>query len=375
MNRSVLCLLALPLALFAFAPGAGAKEESKLQILLLPPGAGGGAGHGHGPIGALRSFLQDPGGLRQLQLHVRGLEPNLEHTLLAGLDETDPAPVELCTFTTDGNGQWNGTCEIGKGDAVEAPVDPRGKYLSVKDDTDVVLAGWLYGAPEDDGPMTKVKELTRLAPDETTDPTGSVDARYDMRPNGKGSLLISLRGVPAGDYDVYVDGALVETLTPNPGGAAKASFRTQASNGNGGGGKGHNKKAVLDFDPRRKLIELMQGSTLYFSGPMLAQIGGLNVCSATSTPLASVSPGGVSAALEVEADCETALAVTATGLAVGTYDVLVDGMDRGDLVVADDGMGGTAGSLRFDPTPDTLDELPLDFAVSAASSVELVAQP
>jgi hypothetical protein len=376
MYRHALPLLAFTLLLPAFASPLLAKEESKLQILLLPPGTGGGNGNGiaqgQGPIGALRSFLQDPGALRQLQLRMRGLAPSLEHTLLALLDASDPAPVELCRFTTDANGGFTGDCEIGKGDDVAAPVDPRGRLLVVNDGTDDVLAGWLYGAPADDGPMTKVKELTRLAPDETTAPSGSVDARYDMRPNGHGSFGIQMRGVPAGDYDLWVDGVLVETVTPNPGGSAKATFRTKPSQGKG---KAHNKRGPLNFDPRRKQIELKQEDVLYFSGPMLAQIEGLNVCSATPTPLVNVSPAGVTAALEVESDCETALQVNATGLAAGTYDVLVDGTDRGDLAVADDGMGGTAGALRFDPTPDDVDEQPLAFPVSEASSVELVAQP
>jgi hypothetical protein len=380
MTRLALRLLALGL-LLALASGAHAKEESKLQILLLPPGTGGGNGNGNGlakgqgPIGDLRSFLQDPGSLRRLQLHVRGLEPGVEHTLLALLDETDTAPSELCRFMTDANGQWNGTCEIGKGDAVEAPIDPRGKYLVVNDGVEDVLVGWLYGAPEDDGPMTKVKEQTSLAPDATVAPTGSADARYDMRPNGKGSLVISLRGVPAGDYDVWVDGVLVETLTPNPGGSAKASFRTHPSNGNGNGGgngQGHNKRGLLDFDPRRKLIELMQGSEVYFSGPMLAQIEGLNSCTPSSAPLTLVLPAGSgTAALEIESDCETALAIEASGLAAATYDLLVDGVDVADVVVAGDGVA----SARFDPTPDEVGELDLDFAVSGSSTVELVAQP
>lgn len=369
--------LGLAVCLALVLPGAAAlaKEESKIQILLLPPGGGNGNGNGHGPIGDMRSFLQDPGGLRRFQLHVRGLAPG-DHSLLALTDELDPDPLPLADFTVGANGQFNGSFELGNGDGLEAPVDPRGKYLAVNDG-DVsdraadVLVGWLYGVPDDDGPKTKVKELTRLAPDETQNPTGSVDARYDMRPNGKGTFGVMMRGVPPGDYDVCVDGIVVETLTPNPGGSARASFRTHPSNGNGnGGGQGHNKKGMLDFDPRRKLVELKQGDQVYFSGPMLAQIEGLNVCAEGSTALANVTPAGVSASLDVEADCETAFAVSVTGFTMGTYDLLVDGMDRGDLEVAMDGTG----SLRFDPTPEP-GELLLDFPVTSASAVVVQAQP
>jgi hypothetical protein len=373
---SSMCSLALLGLALGLAPQAAiAKEESKIQILLLPPGPGNGNGNGlakgNGPIGDVRSFLQGDSAI--LQLHVRGLEPGVEHTLLALLDETDPDPLVLAHFTTDPNGQFNDTFDLTKGDAIEAPVDPRGKYLVVSDGAEDVLAGWLYGAPEDDGPMTKVKELTELAPDETADPSGTASAGYDMRPNGKGSLDVMMRGVPAGDYDIYVDGVMVETLTPTPGGTGRASFLTHPSKGKGSGkAVGHNKRGPLDFDPRRKLIELKQGAQVYFSGPMIAQIEGLNACSPSETSLALTLPAGSgTAVLEIEADCETALALDASGLAAGTYDLLVDGVDVGDVVVADDGIA----AARFDPTPDEAGELLLDFALSGASTVELVAQP
>lgn len=380
MTRHALGSLALGL-LLALAPGAQAKEESKLQILLLPPGMGGGNGNGlakgQGPIGDLHFFLQDPGDLRKLQLRVRGLEPGHEHVLRAFLadDGSDTDPAELCRFTTGANGSWNGSCNIGKNGSVEEAIDPRGKYLTVSDvtgATDDVLAGWLYGVPDDDGPKTKVKELTRLAPQ--GDVLGSVDARYDMRPNRKGTFRVTMRGVAAGEYEVCVAGIPVGTLTPNAGGSAKATFRTHAKD-DLEHGQPHNKSGKLDFDPRRKLVEIKLGAggPVHFSGPMLAQIQGVNLC--TEVIELSATPAGVTARLEDEPDCETALVIEATGLLADTYDVLVDGVDRGNLVVADDGMGGTTGALRFDPMPDELDELLLDFPVSDASTVELVDQP
>src|SRR5262245_30164607 len=171
-SRPRLLLLALVAASLGFAPAAAlAKEESKIQVLLLEPGScdgnGGGGAKGQGPIADVKSFLQEPGGKAGLQLRARGLAPSTEHELLALSSEADPAPQLLASFTTGANGQFVGSFDLHKGDAVEAPLDPRGKYLVIEaagSDTDL-LAGWLYGAPEDDCPMTKVKELTRLAPD------------------------------------------------------------------------------------------------------------------------------------------------------------------------------------------------------------------
>ena len=378
-------LLVLATALALAPAGALAKEESKIQVLLLAPGVvcdgngnGGGLAKGQGPIADVKSFLQEPGGKAELQLRVRGLAPSTDHELLALASESDLEPQLLASFTTAANGQFVGSFDLHKADAADAPVDPRGKYLVVEEagsDTDL-LAGWLYGAAEDDCPMTKVKELTSLAPDADADPTGSADARYDMRPNGHGSLVVTLRGVPAGDYDIFVEDAgvdPVETLTPNPGGSARASFSTKPSNGNGNGNvQGHNKKGALGFDPRRKRIEIKQGDQVFFAGPMLAQIEGLNACSASSTPLTLTLPAGSgTAALELEDNCETALVVDASGLDEDTYDLVVGGVDVANVVVGPDGLV----ALRFDPTPDAAGELPLDFAVGSASSIELVLQP
>jgi hypothetical protein len=173
-------LVSIAFALVLLAPlGATAKEESKISIVLQ-------AAPGNGNLrGDVRTKLQ--GDVTRLQLRVRGAEPETEHVLLAKDDEAAVEGVELARFTTGSNGQFTGSFDVGKGDGAEAPVDPRGHYLVVSDGDDEILVGWLYGDAEDDGPKTKVKELTALQPDDTTNPTGSAAARYDMRPNAAAS--------------------------------------------------------------------------------------------------------------------------------------------------------------------------------------------
>lgn len=369
-------VLALPLALCLLVPlGAGvatAKEESKIQIRLLPPGAGGnGNGMGGQLRGDVRTQLQ--GAKTQLALRVRGAEPSTDYMLLALDDETSTEGLELAHFTTGSKGQFTGSFDIGKGDGADAPVDPRGHYLVVSDGVNAILAGWLYGAAEDDGPMTKVKELTGLAPDQTTNPSGSAAARYDMRPNGHGKFRVSLRDVPAGDYDLWVDGVLVQSLTPNAGGNAEATFTTKPVHGRS---RPHNAKSPLDFDPRRKLVEVKQGDALYFSGPMLAQIEGVNVCTATdsSTPFMmgpGQTQGSGSVTLSVGSDCETEMEVQVEDLPAAMYDLYVDGALVGTLEVTDDGMGHLSGHVVFDPTPDAMGELALDFPLGSGSVVEV----
>jgi hypothetical protein len=44
-----------------------------------------------------------------------------------------------------------------------------------------IVGGWLYGEPEDDGPMTKVKEVTDLEPDEDASTSRCFRGRFSSR--------------------------------------------------------------------------------------------------------------------------------------------------------------------------------------------------
>jgi hypothetical protein len=373
-------ILVLALALIALPIAAGAKEESKIKIRLgdvTGNGNGNGNGLGGGAVRAdVHTHLQ--GSKVILKLRARGLEAKTEYVLLCKDSENAVDSAELARFTTRSSGSASVKQNLSKTDDPAAPADPRGKFLVIANGADPameIVGGWLYGQPEDDSPKTKIKEVTDLAPDETASPSGNVAARYDMRPNGRGKLSISMRRVPAGDYEVLVDGALAATLTPNSGGNAKATFQTRPIRGNGSGKiKPHRKKQQLSFDPRRKeiIVQLSDGTPM-FSGPMLAQIEGLNTCSmsATESPLTGAIGSGV-AVLELESGCETIFDVEVADVAAGTYDLYVDGALVASFDAADDGSGTVTGFARFDPTPDAGEnELPLDFAVGSSSLVEV----
>jgi len=375
-------ILILALALITLPLTAGAKEESKIQIRLTDvSGNGNGNGNGLGG-GAVRADVHTllQGTKVVLQLRARGLDADTEYVLLCKDDEVATDSAELARFTSGSNGSANLTQNLSKTDDPEAPADPRGKFLVIADAADEsneIVGGWLYGAPQDDGPMTKIKEVTDLAADESASPSGSVAARYDMRPNGHGKLSISMRRVPAEDYEVLVDGVLAATLTPNPAGNAKADFQTKPNRGNGSGKvKPHHKKQRLDFDPRRKeiLVQLTDGTRMFY-GPMIAQIEGLNRCSPSSadTPLTATGTGNGVAALEIEPNCETAFDVEIADVPAGSYDLYVDDVFVATFDAADDGSGTVTGFVRFDPTPDAgEDELPLDFAVGSGSRIDVL---
>ncbi len=385
MARSAPCfrveILVLALALIMLPVAASAKEESKIQIRLTDVngnGNGNGNGLGGGAVRAdIRTHLQ--GSRVILQLRARGLEADTEYVLLCKDTEDATDSAELTRFTSRSNGSANLTQDLAKTDDVEAPADPRGKYLVIADGADPtmeIVGGWLYGESQDDGPKTKIKEVTDLAPDADAAPSGSVAARYDMRPNGHGKLSISMRHVPADDYEILVDGTPVATLTPNRAGNAKVDFQTRPMRGRSSNRVNpHRKKQQLNFDPRRKeiLVRLLADETPIFFGLMLAQIEGLNSCSPASTdsPLTGDTGSGV-AALELEENCETAFDVEITDVAAGSYDLYVDGALVASFDTADDGLGTVTGFVRFDPTPDAgEDELPLDFPVGSGSLVEV----
>ena len=128
------------------------------------------------------------------------------------------------------------------------------------------------------------------------------------------------------------------------------------------------------LDPRRKeILVQLTDETAMFSGPMIAQIEGLNVCSSSSTdsPLLGDIGSGV-AAVEVQENCETAFDVEIVDVAAGSYDLYVSDMIVATFEAADDGFGTITGSVRFDPTPDVGEgELLLDFPVDSGSLVDV----
>lgn len=381
VSAALLLALGLPFA-------AGAKEESKIQVPLVDdssPGNGKGKGRNDGKLHS--TFTE---GQATFHVHVKQLVPDRVYQVLARDSEaTDPLLGEMIAeFMAGSNGQVKLKIDLLQtGDTSNPPIDPRGKLISIYD-TDQgmdVMSSWFYGDLADDRPHTKVKELTELDPVADTS-GGSVSARYDLRPNGKASLRLKLENLAPGTYEIHVEGEVnpIETLTTNPGGNANLSYRSHPGKGKGSGKvKEHNKKHPLSDigDPRRKLIEVKQGAMVMFSGPMLAQIPGLNDCSGMLPTVDSMNDVQLIGAVGevttgVDEGCDPIFGVAVYDLPAVVdpiYTVFVDTVDVGTLTVADDGLGGTFGELRFDADPelDDPEELVLDFDVASGSLVEV----
>jgi hypothetical protein len=393
ISAALLLAFGLPLV-------AGAKEESKIQVPLKVddsnPGNGKGKGRNDGKLHSTFTEKQ-----ATFQVHVKHLVPGGSYELRArDLEETPPADAEVIVdLPADSNGQAKLKIDLLQtGDSMNPPFDPRGKLISIYDTLleQEVMSSWFYGIPESDTKHTKVKELTELEP-AAAGTQGSVRARYDLRPNGKGRLDLQLKKVEPGTYAIYVDGSPVNLngeldpaeLTTNPAGNAKLSLRTPPSKGKAKGkgkGKGHNKKGTLSIDPRRKLIEVKKFNDetppvemVVFSGPMLAQIPDLNDCGdgqGADDPIPMerdaappTSEGWVT--LGIDESCGPIFAVAVDDLLVGDYELSVAGDAVETLKVAVvDGSDSTFGELRFAATPEA-GELLLDFALVSGSLVEV----
>jgi hypothetical protein len=349
------------------APGAaGAKEESKIRLFMEKLGGGN-------EKGMLRSQLAP--GSAVLRVHVNRLAPDTEHILLGD-------GVEVARFATNASGNAELRVDLFQtGGGATPTFDPRGKFITVSDGTNDVLAAWVYADPADDPARPRIKEVTQLVRSDAAT-QGAVAARYDALPSGGARLAIALRSVAAGDYDVKVDGASVATLTPNEGGNASVDLRVRPGGGNAnanGTGNGNNKphkhKGQLSGNPRSKLIEVMQGTTVHFSGEMLAQIPGLGVCVASSpsanlTPDAAQTSGTGSVALGIEANCDRHMTLTLTNLAAGDYDLVIAGLDAGDITIADGGSGTGSATLEYDEDPSG-SELAMPAGVAAGATIAI----
>jgi hypothetical protein len=362
MANDKLFTAAIAVALLASPLAASAREESKIRVAMEKLAGGN-------ERGMLRSQLTP--GSAMLRVHVSHLAPNLEHVVMGD-------GVEVARFTTNGAGNAEVRIDLLATASGTTPTfDPRGKFVTIHDGTNDVLAAWVYADPADDPPRPRIKEVTSLGREAATQ--GSVDARYDALPSGGARLAIALRGVAPGDYDVIVDETTVATVTPNPSGVAMVDLRVRPGGGNGNpnASKPHKHKGVLSLNPRGEEIEIVQGGVVQFSGEMLAQIPGLGVCTASSAsanlmPDAAQTSGTGSVTLGVEASCDLHLALALTNLAAGDYDLLIAGADAGDVSIADAGSGTGSATLEFDDDPDAVaGELAMPAGVASGATIAL----
>lgn len=242
--------------------------------------------------------------------------------------------------------------------------DPRDGDIVIRDaeGTEILTASL------DDTGRGNTKEQTELEPTELAD-EGTARARFDHRPNGKERLVIHLIGAPVGDYQILFDDVQRAAVTTNSGGNAKATFKFFPAKSNKGKkpkkakkSKPHNQKGDLDFDGLDAFVEIVRGEDLYWSGPLRAQVPGLNVCDPEMADTALernevIAEGDANASFAVGAGCVRDFDVDVAGVAAGLYQVVVAGDTVGEIEVIDLLEGG---ALAFSTDPEG-DDLPLAF--------------
>ena len=155
---------------------------------------------------------------------------------------------------------------------------------------------------------------------------------------GKSRFNLDLQDLPAGAFELDLDGSSVTTFSVNPNsdGTGGTSAEVQLKSGRG----------VPGFDPRGHQLAVSSGGVVYLtcSFPSSHQQAMATVHIRAAFDNMGVQPGASGEAHFRSKLGETRFSVGAEGLASGSYDLFVGGVTEGTLVV--DSMG--EGELRFD---------------------------
>ncbi len=296
-----------------------------------------------------------------LEVVLMGLAPNTSYELRVG-------GHLVTSFMSDSAGNAFGLfSETGSLFEGLLEYDVRGQDLSISTGGQNVLNAVMSGVGE---PATiTVDERTQL---QKVDPAtaGKARTRFRIDPDGRHRFDVELQGLAVpGTYTIFVDGTVRGTVD------VPASFgETEFANPTDDPGE-----LLLDFDPRGAVVDIALGSTVVFSGPMEAQVPGMNTCtfseSESQLPLVAASPGdNAKIRVRTREDCDEDVRVQVETAAGGSFDFVVDGIVRGVITtVFDPTKGQFVGELEFDSDPDEIDELLLDFDIVGAL-VEIIDQ-
>ncbi len=231
--------------------------------------------------------------------------------------------------------------------------DPRGKVLRVLSGAQSVLQATLSGAGEPAGSL--VVERVNLRLGAVVGATGKAVADYQLGKDGRRLFKVELERAGAGPFELFVGGVKRGDFT-TAGILSKIKF-----------GIGIDDPGVLslDFDPRGLVLDVVRAGKVVFSSELAARAIGVNISlpRLASGVLASTGadPDGHAAAkLRIDERARKHFSVEIEDVPVGTYDLLVSGVDVGNIVVASTA-SGTEGEVEFSNGDDNPDELPLTF--------------
>lgn len=208
------------------------------------------------------------------------------------------------------------------------------------------------GLSDDFGPNNLPQEFEIALASTGLLPDASGHAELDLRP-GRADFSVGIKGVPAGDYELQIDGEAVGSITAeesDDGVSGRIEFRSPVTPG----------KELLDFDPRGAIIDvLFEGEVVLtalapeqgdFMGngppPFDTPATGSLVIEAEFENLGVFPEGAARAAFEMSGP-RVDFDVEVEDIPAGTYPLFVDGIKRGDIVVTEGEDGTTSGELEF----------------------------
>ncbi len=225
--------------------------------------------------------------------------------------------------------------------------DPRGKTVRVLNNSASILETVVSGAGESLGSV--VTESVRLDLGSAPGATGTATAKYTLDKKGRRTLSISLLKAGVGPFFLYVGGLRRDNFTVH---GTKASLLLSGS--------------LLTFDPRGQVVDVVGPAGIVFSSELTAAVTGVNTASPTFGIVilpanASAGSGQAKAKLVIDDHARKHFSIELEDVPTGTYDLLVDDIDVGDITVVSDS-GSTKGEREF-TSNDISDEgeLPLTF--------------
>lgn len=160
-------------------------------------------------------------------------------------------------------------------------------------------------------------------------------------------FMIKVRHMAPGDYDVVLDGAIVDVLTVGLDGKGRVQHRERV--------KGNNGPTALPYSPAGGQLEIqaLGAAVLAASIPATPEEAFEKVEIEIDLANLGVTPGEAEAEFE-ERFGKMEFEVEIEGAAPGTYDLMVDGVDVADIVVDASGRGEV--EFESHPSGDDGDE-------------------
>lgn len=313
----------------------------------------------------------DPDGSSDAKLRVKenckkSFDVEIEDVPVGSYDVyVDGALKGALTVVNDGI-KIEGELEFSSGsdDEDELPLDfnPEGALIEVKQGASTFFSGLFVGGTTSgtsSGTCTPSEEEVPLLNTGVV-PAGSGDADFEVRDDCENKFDVEIEDVPLGAYDVYVEGVLKGALTVVFDGEQNKGELEFSSGGD------DLDELPLDFDPHGKLIEVKQGATVYFSRVFEGgTTSGPSTCDEVEIredllPTGAGAGSDGEARYRVDADCGADLRVEAEDLPLGDYNLLVGGVNRGTITVANV-LGAIQGELEFDTDPSEVGKVLLVF--------------